>query len=399
MAIEIESNSHEKKKQKLDTKVGLENICLGLFEKILSHIPLKSRTRLKCVSKTWCDSITHLRHSSSLTSSSGLVCYWKKHNISMGHVQIIKFEEQGKEIRGQSLFNFPFHEGKAKLIDSCNGLLLFTMKEHVTYYGVYCRKFFVLNPARNQRVDIPIRQRWSPTVFAGIVSDGSQQHFKVINYSFNKFTLNRKEINCHIFSSETKEWTKHEARIFNSSYSGIISSMCATSLYWKGKLYSVWGKSMLVYDVEKVFFKLVPLPELLDFKPSDSFDRYAFWESEGQLQFCRSGVNGFHIWTYQDLNSDEWLLKQTVTREELRFQYCELILHDDDERITRIRNGLLYVTVFAFNEVMQILYIRASGYILSYSLETRRLAKVWSAPRSLEFYTSTVYPFLFNCTN
>lgn len=28
----MESNYHEKKKQKLDTKIGFENLCLGLIE-------------------------------------------------------------------------------------------------------------------------------------------------------------------------------------------------------------------------------------------------------------------------------------------------------------------------------------------------------------------------------
>lgn len=99
-----------------------------------------------------------------------------------------------------------------------------------------------------------------------------------------------------------------KARIFNSTRTNIIGKCCHTSLYWKGKLYSIWVKKksevMLVYNVEKGFFDLVPLPKMSSKLRSD-LDDNCLWESDGQLQFCRSGFYGFHIWTYEDINNDD----------------------------------------------------------------------------------------------
>lgn len=61
---------------------------------------------------------------------------------------------------------------------------------------------------------------------------------------------------------------------------------------------------MLVYNVEKGFFDLVPLPKMSSKLRSD-LDDNCLWESDGQLQFCRSGFYGFHIWTYEDINNDD----------------------------------------------------------------------------------------------
>ena len=159
--ITMGANSQEKKKQKLDTRVGFEDLCLELVEKILSQIPLKPRTRLKCVSKTWCDLITYLRHSSSFKSSTSLV-YDRRRQDTMGEAIFIKFEDQGGVTWGQTSLSLShtFHGGF--LLDSCNGLLLYLAidEERVTKDGEACTKFVVSNTVLNQCLEIPFHQRW-----------------------------------------------------------------------------------------------------------------------------------------------------------------------------------------------------------------------------------------------
>ena len=164
------------------------------------------------------------------------------------------------------------------------------------------------------------------------------------------------------------EWKEHEARVLNSSFSNDTRGCSDASLYWKGKLYSTWGKSMLVYNVEKGFFNLVSLPRIGQWPKKE-----LLWESEGQLQYCQSGFGGFHIWIYEDLNC-KWLLKQSVTDDELKLKNCVLFLGDEEK--IRFLKRLHYIHVVAFDDDLQMLYLKISDAIFSYSLETRQLAKV-----------------------
>ena len=164
------------------------------------------------------------------------------------------------------------------------------------------------------------------------------------------------------------EWKEHEARVLNSSFSNDTRGCSDASLYWKGKLYSTWGKSMLVYNVEKGFFNLVSLPRIGHWLKEE-----LLWEAEDQLHYCQSGFGGFHIWTYEDLNR-KWLLKQSVTDDELKLQNCVLFL-DDEEKIR---------------------FLEISDAIFSYSLETRQLAKVMrSDPSSFDLSKFDNYSLIF----
>nr|POF26544.1 hypothetical protein CFP56_37824 [Quercus suber] len=209
----------------------------------------------------------------------------------MGEASFITFEDQGGVTWGQTSLSLghTFHGGF--LLDSCNGLLLYLAidKEHVTKDGEACTKFVVSNPVLNQCLEIPFHQRWYCFIFAALVFDGSQKHFKVIHYSTYRFNHSCKVIKCYIFSSETMEWEEHEARVLNSSFSSVIGTCSYASLYRKGKLYSIWGESMLVYNVEKGFFTLVSLPRIRQ-RP---WNEVLLWEFEGQLQTVSQDLEDF----------------------------------------------------------------------------------------------------------
>ena len=305
----------------------------------------------------------------------------------MGEAIFIKFEDQGGVTWGQTSLSLShtFHGGF--LLDSCNGLLLYLAidEERVTKDGEACTKFVVSNPVLNQCLEIPFHQRWHCLIFAALVFDGSQKHFKVIHYSTYRFS---KVIKCYIFSSETMEWKEHEARVLNSSFSNDTRGCSDASLYWKGKLYSTWGKSMLVYNVEKGFFNLVSLPRIGQWHKEE-----LLWEAEGQLHYCQSGFGGFHLWTYEDLNC-KWLLKQSVTDDELKLKNCVLFLGDEEK--IRFLKRLHYIHVVAFDDDLQILYLKISDAIFSYSLETRQLAKVMrSDPSSFDLSKFDNYSLIF----
>ena len=141
---------------------------------------------------------------------------------------------------------------------------------------------------------------------------------------------------------------------------------------------------MLVYNVEKGFFNLVSLPRIGHWLKEE-----LLWEAEDQLHYCQSGFGGFHLWTYEDLNC-KWLLKQSVTDDELKLQNCVLFL-DDEEKIWFLESS--HIHVVAFDDDLQILYLKISGAIFSYSLETRQLAKVMCSDPSSSFDLREFYNY------
>ncbi|XP_039053278.1 uncharacterized protein LOC120195274 [Hibiscus syriacus] len=119
-----------------------------ILELILSKVPLKPRTRLKCVSRAWIDVITDLRHTHPPTTVSGLVFSFKKPSSSNPIYQLNLLEV----VQDQSLSCF-IHTSLTHdlpwLIDSCNGLLLFGTKDGISL------TYLVSSPLSNQWLKLP----------------------------------------------------------------------------------------------------------------------------------------------------------------------------------------------------------------------------------------------------
>ena len=71
-----------------------------------------------------------------------------------------------------------------------------------------------------------------------------------------------------------------------------------------------------------------------------------------------------------------------MTDDELKLRNCMLFL-DDEEKI-RFLKSLYYIHV-AFDDDLQVVYLKISDAIFSYSLETRQLAKVMCSDPSFSF--------------
>ncbi|KAA8537618.1 hypothetical protein F0562_027226 [Nyssa sinensis] len=113
--------------------------------------------------------------------------------------------------------------------------------------------------------------------------------------------------------------------------------------------------------------------------------------------------DGFHIWSCIDDNDIDkvddtgsvhcelkWQFKQSFRLKELELQSAEMVGLEEEER-EQIRWTLDFIRLLGFNYELQMLYLELPHLILSYSFETRKLAKVWSYD-----YAFTILPFLFN---
>ncbi|KAL7175383.1 hypothetical protein ACSBR2_029060 [Camellia fascicularis] len=373
------------------TTSTMDDLCPELLDSILCRLPLISRARSKCVSKTWCSLITSLRHSFPPSTSSGLVIFLTN-NITnepnnLHRTFFIKNQDhsQAFTLQCSAKHNLPW------LVDSCNGLLLYAKNDRNHNWSYY-----ISSPVLDQFIALP--QRHKPSILAreslafNGLNSNSNHHFKVICFFFNEVDAESGKINCQTFSAQTGEWREHEAPLNNSNLlleDGFRRSDCfSPSVYSKGRLYWIWSLCMLVYDDKREFFKLVGLPKSKSRRNFNYVLSLQLWESEGRIHYCEPIEEGFRLWIYID-DGDEnsydydfknWQAKTTIVLE-------------------RIRLGLSWPC--AFNEELQELYMQVPpGTIFSYSFETRKLAKLCCYGKPGKDYSiSYIYPFMFNSAN
>ncbi|KAI8002481.1 F-box protein [Camellia lanceoleosa] len=373
------------------TTTTMDDLCPELLESILCRLPLISRARSKCVSKTWYSLITSLRHSFPPSTSSGLVIFLtyniKNEPNNLHRTLFFKNQDhsQAFTLQCSTKHNLPW------LTDSCNGLLLYAKNDRNHNWSYY-----ISSPVLDQFIALP--QRHKPSILAreslafNGLNSNSKYHFKVICFFFNEVDADSGKINCQTFSAQTGEWREHEAPLNNSNLlleDGFRRSDCfSPSVYSKGRLYWIWSLCMLVYDDKREFFKLVGLPKSKSRRNFNYVLSLQLWESEGRIHYCEPIEEGFRLWIYID-DGDEnsydydfknWQAKTTIVLE-------------------RNRLGLSWPC--AFNEELQELYMQVPpGTIFSYSFETRKLAKLCCYGKPGKDYSiGYIYPFMFNSAN
>ncbi|CAL5349272.1 unnamed protein product [Camellia sinensis] len=382
------------------TTSTMDDLCPELLESILSRLPLISRSRSKCVSKTWCSLITSLRHSLPPSTSSGLAIFLKFNNTTnnepnnLHETFFIKHQHHSQyfTLHGSTKHNLPW------LIDSCNGLLLYAKSDRNHNWSYY-----ISSSVLDQFIALPPRHKPSilareSLAFNGLNSNSNSNskhnhhQFKVICFFFKEVDAESGRINCETFSAQTWECREHEAPLNNSNLlleDGFRNCDCfGPSVYSKGRLYWISNLCMLVYDDEREFFNLVRLPKSKSRRNSNYVLSLRLWESEGLIHYCEQIEEGFRLWVYigdgdeysYDHDFRDWQAKRTIELE-------------------RIGLGLTWPC--AFNEELQELYMQVPpGTIVSYSFETGKLAEVWYYGRPVEDYSmSYIYPFMFNTVN
>lgn len=305
----------------------LGDLSEELIEEILRRVPIKCRTRLKSVSKKWRNFIGHLRLSSPLTTSSGLVIFLKGiHKNPIHHsTNFIQIRDhtlaQNATLHSSFLHNFPW------LVDSCNGLLLYGTTDD-NYFWTY----HVSSPFLNHPIALPRAHRVSRSASASLIFDGSSyDQFRVICFFRDEVNFAAKTVKYMLFSSKNWEWREYEARILNLDLmqeDGFVPGHCfRPSVYCRRKLYWIWSFCLLIYDDEREFFKLIQLPAGKILKNNVYLYQQLLWESEGRIHFCSPANEGFCIWAYVVDDDDEnhdfvdfnlmWQFKRLVVLDEL----------------------------------------------------------------------------------
>ncbi|CAK9165566.1 unnamed protein product [Ilex paraguariensis] len=374
--------------------IELGNLCPDLIESIFSRINIKSITKLKIVSKTWCNVITDLRRSNPPTTTSGLVIFLRQinNNPTLHESIFIKVQDQSQ---GQDCtLHASFKHSFSTLIDSCNGLLLYAGKNG--HFWTY----HVSSPVLDQHISLPPAHKTSRPACASLAFDGIHQDwFRVICFFWAEVDIMSGTMNCQIFSSQTWEWTEHQARILYSGLlleDGFVHGQCfGSGVFSRGRLYWIWSLCLLVYDDKREFFKLIRLPKNKSTRTrSNVYLSQLLWESEGCIHLCDPVDEGFYIWAFNDDHDD---FEHESMDYDLRWRFERVVM------VVELKSGWSWTSIrpCAFNEDLQVLYLELSpGTIVSYSFETKKIAQVWFYGEPGEdYFMSNIYPFLFKSVN
>ncbi|KAL6647308.1 hypothetical protein ACP70R_014745 [Stipagrostis hirtigluma subsp. patula] len=333
---------------------------------ILSRLPVKPVRRAKCVSKAWCDLIDNPLHRKKLPQTLEGFFFGDGERQSFGRFIHLLGTSTAPPVDP----SFPFLKelpvfDKLHLMESCNGLLLF---EHDSYSDAL--GYIVCNPATEQWVAVP--GYWTPVkrhymrrhtnlVFDPVVSS----HFHVV-----EFWERMDERVVNIYSSETGVWSCRELDWGDDL---LISSILLTA-FANGMLYMVlYGaeERIAAVDVGGNVRKIIPAPFRDDV---DYFEIRSVYvgQSQGHLHYIyhvlpyhhaddvpsklssnvkTTGFDGtewgvyelLFIWVLEDYETQQWVLKHTVsflelfgnTCYELKCRFEVIAIHPD--------SGLVYV--------------------------------------------------------
>lgn len=372
--------------------LGLQDLNQELMEEILLRVPLKSRTKLKSVSKSWRSSITSLRLLMPLRTSSGLVVFLKNSVL-----QFIQLRDHAF-VHTASLHSCFFHSYHPFLVDSCNGLLLYGTHDSVSWTYHVARCDF------NHAVALPPAHSVKRSVYTSLLVDGScYNKFKIMCLFLDEVDCDAGTVQCTFFDSKNFEWREYEARIVNSrlvSREGFVRGKCFRPSVYSGKrLYCIWSLCLLIYDDEKGFFKLIQLPEDLIISKSvkkNNADHcfQLLWESEGQLHFCAPAPDNqaFCVWAYVNDDDNDFM------DHNLMWKFKQFVMLKDS-----LLSGwsLKRIQPVAFNDDLQRLYVLVmpAGVIASYSFETQKFEKVWSFGEPGDSGMPNIFSFLLGSTS
>ncbi|CAI9116759.1 OLC1v1017995C1 [Oldenlandia corymbosa var. corymbosa] len=388
--------------------IELGNLCLQVIYSIFSKIPVKSLTKLKCVSRTWRDFINEFRRFHRPATASGLVLLSSNHPAVQESIFIKAHEQHCRWLAGFEETEF-YRRIKLRLhlIDSRCGLLLYGTSDSQFW------TYYVFNPLLDQFLPLPRVHEAKRLACASLVFDEScHKNFKVICAFLEEIDVMKDSMRCKIFCSKKREWREMEARLFNLHLAkGFFNKqLIGPSAFSRGRLYWIWSLCMLVFDSEEEFFKLIPLPSKAAHQSErnsrNSLSQF-LWESEDQIYFCFqlkellcifkfTGADHllFKDDDYNSMDSGLWGFHRSVNLQEITVREVGLL---GDGKLFRARHTL--IRPCGFNQDLQLLFLYVPPErIVSYSLETEEFEPVWCC-RELETCNSSnivqVLPFLF----
>uniref|UniRef100_A0A0D9WZU2 F-box domain-containing protein n=1 Tax=Leersia perrieri TaxID=77586 RepID=A0A0D9WZU2_9ORYZ len=277
-----------------------------LIVEILSRLPVRSVCQFKCVCRSWRKLIADHENRKKLpqTLSGFLYKSWNHERCPESAHHFTNVTGKGQPLIYPS-FSFLPSCDSVFVLDCCNGLFL--CKCYVSR-GTMQFHYAVCNPATKEWVVLP-DANWGADEnrIACLCFDPAiTSHFHVLEY------LQDEADDCvravEIYSSKTELWTLHESGWPDEAVVCVGSN--GRSVFLNGCLHSLTlVDGIAVVDMEGKKWRQIPMPD-------PDYDVGIIHQSQGHLYAFSTDLNNIFklsVWILEDYNTDNWILKHTVS--------------------------------------------------------------------------------------
>ncbi|CAM0907586.1 unnamed protein product [Alopecurus aequalis] len=345
-----------------------EEVATGLLTddlmvEILSRLPARSVNRFKCVSPSWRDLIADTAHRKKLPQTIAGFLY---NTYSRVDSRFHKFHFASVSAGAAPPLDpsLPFLPPDEYLyvvqLDTCNGLLLCLAhmahsSPSSTEEDMLDSHYIVCNPATGRWVDLPPHPKVPARFMSRLAFDPAvSSHFHV--FQFAKAGQEEYITEVNIYSSQTGSWNHNKTRPvekFNLCF-GLTGVLFHGMLHLLGWLHpmDVQADSVLVaVDMEGQVWNTMRVP-------SGGISVGKIGLSQGCLHYATTPLVGSQnksksnkkkkrevkedtspptmtasLWYMKDYDSKEWVLKHTVSNDELWRDYKVAAIHPDCDTI------------------------------------------------------------------
>ncbi|KAG4923476.1 hypothetical protein AAZX31_18G045100 [Glycine max] len=315
----------------------------------------------------------HTVGTTSLDISVGIVCHYQFENGSSQFAFMDVESERGASLDHSLSFST---ENFVQTLAFCNGLIL------LSGFSGDQSCYHVFNPLTKHNVMIPQTSTQGGVVRVGLAYDGDQ--FEVVLVEAG--SSNSNGLKLHVFSSDTGQWRCHYPTNITSAPSlqelefqelGTPPLYANSAIHWE-----ICGY-LLVYQVQGSHCALYELPNYFDdwsWQSTLSYRR-SLCESGGEVYYCYTDFDGFHIWKL--LNEEE---------HPGFFNYCDYkrfpwkLVHSVMHQVLMPKHQNFFGSSFvwepykvapiAYSEQAQIIYLQLPGIVVAYNFDTGTMGSV-----------------------